>query len=327
MQKVRFGIIGFGRFAERAILPALQSASNAEVIAIQKRDISAAREKAELYRIPYYYSSPEDLVKNSDIDAVFVVSANSAHCRDTILAAEQGKHVLVEKPMAMNAGEAEQMIQSCERNNVKFMVGHMIRFSPLIERIKTIIQSGELGSVSFVRAEFVYNHQRSDRSWLLDPRIAGGGPLFDIGVHCLDTVRYLVDQEIIDYHGCNHPQMDSKSVELTNVMLLKFKNGVLGTIHSSYITSYRRNYLEIIGSHATLRVNNFTPSNVTTALHIEEGDGLHSFTTRTESITVPDLYISEIEHFSDCILQKNPVRIPPNDSLINQKILDKISSI
>jgi predicted dehydrogenase len=145
------------------------------LIAIQKRSLTAAKEKAQAFHIPFAFDTAEALVKHSDVDAVFIVSANSLHAPETITAAKSGKHVLVEKPMAMNTAEAMQMIEVCRNRNVKLMVGHMVRLSPLIIRMKELICSGIIGNVEFVKAEYMYDARLSPRRWMWDKKIAGGG--------------------------------------------------------------------------------------------------------------------------------------------------------
>jgi predicted dehydrogenase len=173
--KIRYGIIGFGAFAERTIAQAIRESSNSELIAIQKRSLTAAKEKAQAFHIPFAFDTAEALVKHSDVDAVFIVSANSLHAPETITAAKSGKHVLAGKPMAMNTAEAMQMIEVCRNRNVKLMVGHMVRLSPLIIRMKELICSGIIGNVEFVKAEYMYDARLSPRRWMWDKKIAGGG--------------------------------------------------------------------------------------------------------------------------------------------------------
>ena len=149
---IRYGIIGFGRFAERAIAPAIRRARNSAVVALQKRSAEEARKKADECSIPLSFSTPDELLRHPDIDAVFIVSANAAHCPETLAAARAGKHVIVEKPMALNVREAELMIDACEEHGVKLMVGHMVRLSPVVRRVRELILAGRIGSVKAARA-------------------------------------------------------------------------------------------------------------------------------------------------------------------------------
>ena len=139
-EKIRYGITGFGKFAEVTIMPAINESENSELVAIQKRSLEAAKGKAQEYNIPLAFDSAEELVKHPDVDAIFVVSPTCTHAPETIAAAKAGKHIITEKPMAMNSAEAEQMIKTSKANNVKLMVAQMARFSPINSRIKELIK-------------------------------------------------------------------------------------------------------------------------------------------------------------------------------------------
>ena len=172
--KVRYGIVGYGLFAERAIAPAMTASTKSILVAVQKRSIEQAREKAKALSLPYAFQTAQELVHCPDVDAVFIASANSAHHDEVIAAARAGKHILVEKPMALNTAEAEQMVAECERNNVKLMVGQVLRFSPLVRRVRELVKAGVLGTIVSARADYFYDARLSRRSWLLDRPVAGG---------------------------------------------------------------------------------------------------------------------------------------------------------
>lgn len=322
-KKVRYGIIGFGSFAERAIAPAIQASPNSELVAIQKRSLAVAKEKAAAFSIPHAFGTAEELVAHPDIDAVFIVSANALHHKETLAAAKTGKHVLVEKPIATNVQEAEEMIAACARHNVKFMVGHMIRFSPLAQRIKQLIHSGTLGNISFIKSEFFYDAQLSHRSWLIDPTIAGGGPIFDIGVHCLDTMRFVLDEDVISVRSLVEPRLSATTTEITASLLLRFSKGTLGSIFCSYASSARRSFIEIIGTEGIVSASDFTLGDRTIPLSISLKNDTSTVDPRIEAIQVPNLYIEEITAFSKSILEHTESPIPGTIGLENQKVLDK----
>lgn len=328
MKKIRYGIIGFGAFAERAILPAIRAAGNSEVAAIQKRSLDAARQKAEEHSIPLYFDSVEALVSSGEVDAVFIVSANSEHHRETLLAAKAGKHVLVEKPMAVSLQHAREMIDACRTAGVKFMVGHMLRFSPLNRRLKEIVQSGAIGTVSYARSHFVYDVSLSKRSWVMDKKTAGAGPLFDIGIHCLDTIRFVLnDDHAVSVKSLMNPEHGDGTVERSSVVTVQFSKGTIATIYSSYETPYRESFIEFIGTTGSVSAYQFTPSNTETYIEIKRGkDGLAAHSER-ETFRVPDLYALEVEHFSDCILNSTEPFVSEKDSFHNQEILETAVSI
>ncbi len=321
-KKIRYGIIGFGSFAERAIAPAIRASAHSELVAIQKRSLEAARQKATEHNIPLAFDSVEKLVRHQDVDAVFIVSANACHCSETLAAARAKKHVLVEKPMALNVAEAKKMIEACKKQRVKLMVGHMIRFSPLAHRIREVILSGTIGRVTYVRTDFVYDGRTSHRRWLQDMRVAGGGPLFDIGVHCLDTLRYILQKEIVSLSSHLEPYPTKTRTESTVSLSLKFSGGTIASIYCSYDAPIRRSVIEVIGTEGTMMATQFTLGDRTIPLHITTGREEGADAGRTEMINVPNLYVEEISRFSSCILNKTRVSIPGEVGLQNQKILN-----
>jgi predicted dehydrogenase len=323
VQKVRYGILGFGSFAERVIAPAIRASLNADLVAIQKRSLAEAEAKARKYQIPGAYDSAEALVADPLVDAVFVVSANREHCRETVAAAKAGKHVLVEKPMAMNSAEAEEMIDICSRQGVKLMVAHMIRFSPLARRMRDLVQSGAIGTVTFARAEFIYDGRMSQRSWLFDGTVAGGGPIVDIGVHCLDTMRFVLADEVTAVQSTLHPLPDGSRVESTAEIALKFSRGTVGSIYCSYAAPIRRTTIEVVGTEGILSAPDFLLGGQTIPLTIDQGKDSRPQKASVEKVNVPNLYIEEVTHFSECILEgRNPIS-PGANGLANQRVLDQ----
>jgi predicted dehydrogenase len=319
---VRYGIIGFGLFAERTIAPAIQASANSELVAIQKRSLAAAKEKARIFNVPLAFDSAEALVQHPDVDAVFIVSANSLHAPETITAARAGKHVLTEKPMAMNTAEAEMMIETCKKHQVKLMVAHMVRFSPLVLRMKELIQSGLIGKITFIKSEFIYDGRLSHRQWLVDPNVAGGGPVYDIGVHCLDTTRFLLEDEVISVKSQLDPTPSALTTESTAQLALKFSRGTTAGIFCSYAAPIRRTFIEIIGEKGILSAENFSWSGNTLSLKVVLGELDKITESRDETIVVPNLYEKEVTLFSECILNNTASPIPGEEGFINQRVLD-----
>jgi 1,5-anhydro-D-fructose reductase (1,5-anhydro-D-mannitol-forming) len=321
-EKIRYGILGFGNFAERTIAPAIQSSSNSELIAIQKRSLTAAEEKARTFHVPLAFDSAEKLATHPDIDAVFVASAVVQHAQDTVTAALAGKHVLVEKPMAMNTGEAKQMIEVCRSKNVKLMVGHMVRLSPLIIRMKELICSGIIGKVEFVKTEYMYDARLSLRRWMGDKKIAGGGAAFDIGVHCLDTIRFLLDDDVVSVKSQLAPIPTENVTEQTSLLALKFSKGTPASIYCSFVSSFRQSIIEVIGQEGLLSAESFTQSNLTLPLKMVLGKNGVIAETREEKIIVPNLYEKEVALFSNCILRNTASPVPGEEGLKNHLVLD-----
>jgi 1,5-anhydro-D-fructose reductase (1,5-anhydro-D-mannitol-forming) len=321
--KVRYGIIGFGAFAENRIVPAFRASLNSELIAIQKRSLRATQEKARALDIPLAFDSAEALTAHPDVDAVFVASANALHAPHTLIAAAHGKHVIVEKPISLNAAEAQTMIDACRLHRVKFQVGHMLRLSPLVQRMKELIRTGRIGKVTSIRAEFIYDGRLTHRPWLTDRALAGGGPVYDVGVHCLDTMRFLLDDEVVSVKSQLNPQPTERETESTAQLALKFSRGTTGSIYCSYIVPVRRPFIEVMGERGILSAENFSWSTNTLTLKILRGEKDAVVESVHETIVVPNLYEKEISLFSECILNDSPVLLSGENALQNQFVLDE----
>jgi len=322
--KIRYGIIGCGLFAEKAIIPAIKRSRNAELVGLQKRSAEAARTMAAKHDVPLAFSSPSELVAHHGIDAVFIASANGAHLSETVAAAEAGKHVIVEKPMAVNAREAEEMVSVCEQRKVKLSVAHMIRMSPHAQRMREVVRSGMLGRVTYARADFIYDARLSHRAWLLDRRMAGGGPVFDVGVHCLDTLRFVLDDEVVSVKAELEPEPSEDRTEEVAEIALRFSRGTIAAIHCSYRSPIRRKQFEVVGEDALLSAPEFTIGETTLPLTVSFGRDDEPAEPRVEHVTVPNLYVEEITHFSDCILTDREPLLSGLNGLENQRILDRV---
>ncbi len=199
----------------------------------------------------------------------------------------------------------------------------MVRFSPVIVRMKEIIRSGRIGAVSAIKTEFVYDARISQRSWVYDQKIAGGGPLFDIGVHCLDTIRFLLDDEVVSVKGHLERSPTLTRTASTSSVQLRFSRGTLATIFCSYASPIRESFIEVAGTEGVLSAINFTRSSVTIPLTILMKDTSEDGAQTVEEIVVPDLYVDEITRFSDSILRNSDPLIPGREGLENQRVLDE----
>ena len=321
---LRFGIIGFGAFAERAVLPAMRALPNVEVVALQKRSLPEAEARARTHGVRLAFARADELAAHPDVDAVFIVSANAAHCPETLAVARAGKHVLVEKPMALNVGEAEQMIAACRQHGVRLMVGHLVRFSPLVQRVRQILAAGELGTVTYARADFAYDGRMSHRAWLHDPVVAGGGPVVDVGVHCLDTLRYMLDDEVVGAAGILSPVPTAGKTEETALMGLRFSRGTVGAIFCSYASCVRRKQLEIVGTDGIITCGDFSSGGHRTDLTIATGTDAHPGASRVETFHIPNLIGEEVAHFVRVVTEGDPPVTPGENGLANQRVIDAV---
>jgi len=192
MDSLRFGILSTARVGRRRVVPAMQQAPNILVRAVASRDARRAQAFAHALSIPKAYGCYEDLLADPEVDAVYIPLPNSLHCQWTVKAAQAGKHVLCEKPLAASAREADEMIAACEANHVLLMEAFMYRFHPQNEHVLGLIQDGAIGPVRMVRAVFTFTIGSSNIR--LDAALAGGS-LMDVGCYCVSVARTIVGAE------------------------------------------------------------------------------------------------------------------------------------
>jgi glucose-fructose oxidoreductase len=226
--------------------------------------------------------------------------------------------------MAMNVAECQRMIEACKKNDVKLMIGHMLRLSPLVVRMKELVKSGAIGRVIRAESNFIYDGRLSTRSWLHDRKIAGGGPTFDVGAHCLDTLRFILDDEVVSIQQELSPKPTAEKTESSSQLLLRFSKGTPATIFTSYETPIRQSYLEILGAEARISAIDFTINAATAILKIEPRSEKRPPEPIVERVDIPDLYVDEVNHFSDCILNAADPILSAHNALRNQQVLDAV---
>ncbi len=191
MKKLRWGLIGCGDISRKRVAPALRDIPECELAAVNRARVDLAEAFANEFRAKRWYGDWRELIADGEIDAVYIATPVYLHAEQTIAAAEMGKSVLCEKPLAMNPGECERMIAACEANGVALGVAYYRRFYPVIRRIKEIIASGEIGKpvIAQINAFERFNPSPgADRYWLLEKSKSGGGPMMDFGCHRIEIL-------------------------------------------------------------------------------------------------------------------------------------------
>ena len=251
---IRFGIAGFGLHAVRRLMPGFALARSCKVVALSRRDSDKAREAAAQYSIPHVFGSTEELCRCPEVDAVLVATPNACHLGDVLTAVAAVKPVLCEKPMGMDAEECRRMVEAARKAGVLLGVAQVFRFAESTARFRERIAAGDIGRPIFARAEFSYRGAGHARTWLYNRSIAGGGPIADVGVHCIDALRYLLQDEPRVVRALGHSDEESGDVEAAAILTLEFQRGTLATVLVSTRTHYRTP-LEIVGDAGVLRAN------------------------------------------------------------------------
>src|SRR2546426_2385922 len=252
---IRFGILGFGLHAVKRVMPGFAAAKNCRVTALSRRDIGKAQESARRFNIPLAFDSAEELCRSSEVDAVFVTTPNACHLSDVLLAINCGKPVLCEKPMAVNADECRRMVEAARESKLLLGVAQVFRFENSTARLRERLAAGQIGRPVFARSEFSFQAKGGHaRTWIADRAVAGGGPISDVGVHCIDALRYILQEEVLRVSARGVSDDQSGGMEAAAVLTLEFSRGTLGCVLVSFRAEYR-SPLEIVGEMAVLRAD------------------------------------------------------------------------
>lgn len=220
----------------------------------------------------------------------------------------------------MNAAECRQMVEAARRANVLFGVAHVFRFNQSVGRLRERVAADEIGQPLFARSEFHFMAgPRPVRSWLYDHKIAGGGPIADIGVHCIDSLRYILHDEVMRVSAWSLPNRKAPEIEVAGALTLEFSRGTIGTVLCSFVAEYRTP-LELIGGSGVLRADNCL--NVDTPVVIELRRGGKTVESERETVSNHLAYARQIDAFAAAIEGQTEFLIPGEQGWQNQEILD-----
>jgi predicted dehydrogenase len=245
-KRVGFAVVGLGSIAQGAVLPAFRHMKRAKLVALVGRDEAKAKKLARKFKAQDAYGAKEfgACLVNPAVDAVYLATPQSEHFSATIAAARAGKHVLCEKPLAISSEQSAEMVRVCEERGVQLMTAYRKYYEPSALYLKKLIQSGKLGKIDVINTSFSELHVAGKSiPWLLDSRVAGGGPLMDLGVYCVNTSRWLVEDDPVEVsaHAWKKDSERFRDVEEGISFRMQFASGlmVLGTsTYSSAISSF-----------------------------------------------------------------------------------------
>ena len=253
--KLRWGLIGCGDIARKRVAPALRDLPNCELFAVNRANFAQAGSFAKEFGASKWYSTWQELIADPEIEAVYIATPVDLHAAQAIAAAEAGKHVLSEKPMAINVADCDRMIAACEANKVKLGVAYYRRFYPVISRIKRILTSGEIGKPILAQINAFESFDPDPahpRRWLLEKERSGGGPMFDFGCHRIEVLMNLFGP-IKDIRSLMGNVLYSREVEDTAVSLFRFETGLQAVLSVTHAVSLSADTLDIFGSLGSIK--------------------------------------------------------------------------
>jgi predicted dehydrogenase len=255
-KKVSWGLIGCGDIARKRVAPALRDLQNCELLAVSRANFALAESFAQEFGARRSYEDWQQLITDSEIEAVYIATPVYLHARQAIAAAEAGNHILCEKPMALSVEECDRMIDACESNKVNLGVAYYRHFYPVIARVKEILKSGEVGKPVIAQVNAFENFDPGPshpRRWLIERKRSGGGPMFDFGCHRLEVLLNLFGP-INEIKSLMGNVLFSHEVEDTAIAMFKFETGLQAVLSVSHAISVPEDTLTIYGSGGSIQI-------------------------------------------------------------------------
>ena len=255
--RVRWGLIGAGDIVRRRVAPALIDSPACDIVAVSRGRPELAAAFAADIGARRWYPRWQEVVADPDVDCVYIATPVDVHAEQTIAAAEAGKHVLCEKPMAMTTAECDRMIAACRAHHVRLGIAYYRHFYPAILRVKDMLESGEIGQPVFAQVNaFEYFDPAPDhpRRWLLDPARAGGGPMMDFGCHRLEVLMHLFGA-VRRTAAVTANVVFDRAVEDTAAVLLQFEGGPCAAVTVTHAAEERQDTLQVFGTRGSVHID------------------------------------------------------------------------
>lgn len=335
MKKLKVGIIGAGNICQSAHLPAYEKLTDlVEVVAIADIDIDLAKQAAEKFHIPAVYHSVEELLAGTDVDYVDVCVWTAAHAPVVIAAAKAGKNILCEKPLATTLEQGLAMEEAVHKAGVKFMLAVVTRYGSEQLKVHEMQENGEFGDIYFAKTSYT-RRRGTPGGWFTNKELAGGGPVLDVGVHCIDRTWFLmgrpkpltvsaeVSYRIGDYQtkGVSRWCPLSKeggvfNTEDSAAVFIRFEGGRSMVAEVAWAENGNDSTTtQLYGSKAGCTFEPLT-------IYTEDKDGY--LTDLKPEIKANDYFEEEIRHFISCVHHDQEPMSPMADAVVIQRILDAI---
>jgi predicted dehydrogenase len=325
-KKIGYCIVGLGRISMDQFMPGVKISKDSKIVALVSGHRDKAERIADEYDVPhnaiYNYRNYDSIRDNPVIDAVYIALPNGMHAEYTIRAAKAGKHVLCEKPMANSVKECEQMIAACKQADRKLMIAYRCQYEPTNLKAIALLRQGYAGKLQVVTSSNGFNIHPGE--WRLNKKMAGGGPLVDVGIYSIQATRYLTGEEPISveaYSSVIDQDGRFNEVEENLVWTFRFPSGVLAHCATSYGTNFIGGSARVIGSEGMLELN---PAFGYQGLHLSgKAQGKPPLDIAFNNPS-PRQFATEADYFSDCILRNNEPKTGGEEGLRDERIITAI---
>jgi predicted dehydrogenase len=319
IKKLNWGIAGCGYYAEHTFIPALTNLRRSTLTSLYSNKKKRAHELAKKTGAGGYYNNYDEFL-NSGINCVYVASVNSDHYKQVIQAAKAGKHILCEKPLAINSVQAEEMVNVCKENNVLLTINYVHRFHPHVIKVKELINNHTIGKLVSINLNFNIDLPPGS-NFRFNKKLSGGGAFRDLGTHMIDLLRFL-GGEIIDINGYLDNLIYKSEVDDFATALVKFENGGYGYINVSFNIKKAFNKIEILGHKGAISIESFIGIKQQSAklTILLAGQAKMSFRKRGNKVN----YM--LRSVQKSFLNNMPLLVTGEDGLVNMKLMEELES-
>ncbi|WP_404331931.1 Gfo/Idh/MocA family protein [Mesobacillus maritimus] len=310
---IKWGVLGFARIAQNSLIPAIEASDNSEFYAIASRDESKLEEcQSEFPSVSKLYNHYEELLDDPDIQAVYIPLPNSMHKEWSIKAMRKGKHVMCEKPIALNAEECMEMIEASRETGMLLMEAFMFRFTDLATKVKNIVDSGEIGEVKFIDSTFRFLLDRPN-TIKVKPEL-GGGSLYDVGCYPVSFINMITEQLPI---ACTSQSIIDNGVDIQFSGLMKYESGMIASVHCGF-NAFKATHSEIIGTKGRIEIpDTFGGHDGFITVVTNEG-------SREISVRNTGQYALEVTDFAEAILHNRKPLVTLEESYRHMQVIDML---
>ena len=316
-----WGVVGCGDVVERKSGPAIARAERSRMVQVMRRDGAAARAFARRHEVPAWTDDAQQVIAADAVDIVYVATPPSSHLQYVRAAAAAGKHVLVEKPMALNAAEGRAMVAACAAAGVELFVAYYRRFQPHVLRMRTLLAERAIGrpvqaAVELAAADVARRLAAGRREWRDDPAISGGGGLVDLGSHRIDLLVWLLGP-VAEAHAVAARFQPGVAVEQTAAVVLRMESGALCSVRGDFYSGSDADSFIIEGENGGCIVADPLDSH---ELALVDGNGLSQF--RYPPLAAPHLGL--VRHVETVLLDGARNLISGSDGVVTETVLDAV---
>ncbi|MBN2557523.1 MAG: Gfo/Idh/MocA family oxidoreductase [Clostridia bacterium] len=332
MRKVNWGVLGAGGIADRRTMPGMMLAGNARIRSVMEIDPDVSENLRAKYGADKAFTNARDLLSDPGTEAVYIASPVVFHKEQAMMAADYGKHILLEKPIALTVGEGQEVIEYCKRKGVLLATGFMMRFHAYHVAMKRLVEEGKLGQIVSCRAQLTCWYPDIPGSWRQSFASSGGGALMDMGVHCLDLIQHITGSRAKRAAGMAKTLTFGYEVEDSGALLVELENGALCHIEANFNIpdAAARGRLEIYGTKGSMLAEGTISQAEGGKLEVMLSDDTLGYDAaqdrnRVEPIDVKvefgNMYTKEIESFSNSIINKTDIEVPAEDAVQVQRVI------